>query len=117
MPVIKREFTKPFNRKESDESRRMRAEMEAMGIEPPTPPPVPAPSSKASRPDLYPAFARGVNSATSAKVVPSWDGDVGGTNMDDVNNHPDDKVATSGADRNQTDFPRKGEVDRPRNRR
>jgi hypothetical protein len=120
MPVIRREFSAPFNRKGSEEDKRFRREMADAGYPAPPPeqPALPPTKNQATRPDLYPAMARGVASANSAAVRPSWDGYYGGTNSQDVNNHPTDKIATSGADRTDTMSPdeRKGEATRARKR-
>jgi hypothetical protein len=120
MPVIRREFNKPFNRKESEAEKRLYREAADAGFPVPeqAPPPLPPSRNQAARPDLYPAMARGVASASSAAVRPAWDGYYGGSNSQDVNNHPGDKIATSGADTVDTMSPdqRKGETTRARKR-
>lgn len=120
MPVVRREFTKPFNRKGSEAEKRMRQEMKDAGypMPPAEQPALPPVTNQATRPDLYPAMARGAASAGSAAVVPSWDGYYGGSNSQDVNNHSTDKIATSGVDREAQTTPdqRKGETTRTRKR-
>jgi hypothetical protein len=52
---------------------------------------VPASTSKASRPDLYPAFAQGCASAS-----PNY-GTAGGNNLQDTNTDSEHRVSISGA--------------------
>lgn len=115
MPVIRREFDRPFNRKATDEAKDNEERMRRLGMEPlqVEQPPLPEPTSRASRPDLYPAFARGFGSAMRG---PEYSAPAG-SNVSDVNNTPDDKVATSGADDSERPDGRKGQSDRPRKRR
>ena len=94
MPVVKRDFAVPFNRKVEDQSKEMAAEY---GFAPAPPPVLPKPTSRASRPDLYPAFSMGVMSTMNA-VAPSVGYPAGG-NLSTTNVNPAHQVATSGADR------------------
>ena len=97
MPVTRRGFTKPFNRKDADDEKRHRKELRRMGIDPtkwdPPPAELPKPTSKASRPDMYPHLARGINSVMGHPHHPDYPA---GRMSTDVNNQPDDRVATDG---------------------
>lgn len=121
MGTVRRGFEEPFNRKLENEEKRHREEMRRMFpgapemAEPPKPP-LPDATSRASRPDLYPAFAQGVGSATKPRVR-HYDRYPAGNNIDDTNVQSDSRVATSGlADPNTAPAPldRHGRATRPR---
>ena len=83
---------------ERDELTRRQA---GMGWEPEPAPPLEAPTSRASRPDLLPAFAMGFNGARDMYMC--------------SNVQPDSKVATNGAakpDSAPADFDRHGRANR-----
>lgn len=91
---IKKQGT--FNRRREQEKQDWAVEGISMGEEPA--PPLPKATGPASKPALYPAFARGVNSVGRKQ---DWGPDTlaGGVEMQDVNNKPGVPVATSGATR------------------
>ena len=106
-----------FNRKEVEERKAMKKAYRDMGVpmDDPEPMPLPAPTSRASRPDLFPAFHSGKCGATRKHP---WRDQrtAGGHEVQDVNTRPTDKVATSGADRpsGAEDTDRHGRSIRPR---
>jgi hypothetical protein len=123
MATVRKGFESAFNRRQVDQRAERERRLAAEGI---STPPSPAPElprlvgrGRATRPDLYPAFAAGVNSASTRAVVPSGNEYVGGTNSMDVNKHPEDKVATSGADQRAGKKAQDRELldERPRKRR
>lgn len=107
--------TNGYNRKSLDQSREWRQGEEKMralyGMEPAVPPPPPAlppASSRASRPDLYPAFVQGVASTGGSACVTG----PAGAHSSDTNVDPTFAVATSGSDRRRTTFDRSARATR-----